>query len=178
MPMDRDTPFVRLLEQEAKNLASFILALVADRHEVDDLFQATCIELWRIRATFRPGTDFGAWSRTVARHQVQRFWRKSKRERLVFSSQAVDRIAEAYEAEPKGRGREDMRLALESCLETLSQEHRGLLRRRYNDGTRIDSLARSTGRTEGSLKMVLMRLRRKLARCMAARLSREALTDE
>ena len=69
-----------LLEQGAKNLASFILALVADRHEADDLFQATCLELWRIRSTFRPGTDFGKWSRTVARHQVQRFWRKSSRE--------------------------------------------------------------------------------------------------
>ena len=177
MTEDRDTPFVRLLEQEAQDLASFVLALVADRHQADDLFQATCLELWRIRSTFRPGTNFGAWSRTVARLQVQRFWRKRSRERLAFSSEAVDRIAEAYEAEPAAPDRQPMRRALDACLDTLSQPQRDLLRRRYNDGARVESLARETGRSTGGLKMVLMRLRRKLAQCVKARLSQEALAD-
>ena len=178
MPKDRDTPFVRLLEQETEKLASFVLAMVADRHEADDLFQATCLELWRIRSKFRPGTDFGAWSRTVARSEIRRFWRRSSREKLAFSSEAVDQIANAYESEPAEPDREKMRRALDACLETLSQQHRGLLRRRYNDGVRIDLLARETCRTDGGLKMVLMRLRRKLAQCVEARLSQEALTDE
>ena len=178
MSKDRDTPFVRLLEQETEKLASFVLALVADRHEADDLFQATCLELWRIRSTFRPGTDFGAWSRTVARHQIQRFWRKSRRKKSAFSSEAVAQIAKAYEAGPASPTREKTRRALDACLEALPQEQRDLLRRRYNDGVRIDSLAGETGRSQGSLKMALMRLRRKLAQCVAARLSREGPTDE
>ncbi len=70
-----DGEFEDLLRREGRTLAGFVLALVGDRHSADDVYQSTCLELWRIRGTFAPGTDFGAWSRSVARIQVMRHWR-------------------------------------------------------------------------------------------------------
>ena len=61
MPAHRDREFARLLERHSPNLASFILALVGDRHVADDLFQSTCLQLWHHRRSFDPGTSFGAW---------------------------------------------------------------------------------------------------------------------
>ena len=174
----QDSEFTARLEKESRNLASFILALVGDRHVADDLFQSTCLEIWRIRKTFRPGTDFGAWSRTVARYQVRRFWRKAGREKLAFSSESIDRVAEAYATvvpeEPEDRRKLK---ALQDCLSLLAADDRDILRRRYNDGVGIQRLALETSQSEGGLKMALLRLRRKLERCVKARLAREGSLD-
>ena len=173
----QDSEFTARLEQESRSLASFILALVGDRHVADDLFQSTCLEMWRIRKTFRPGTNFGAWARTVARYQIQRFWRKAGREKLAFSSESIDRVAEAYEAgTPEEEDPRKLR-ALQDCVSLLAADDRGLLRRRYNDGVGIKRLALETSQSEGGVKMALLRLRRKLERCVKARLAREGSVD-
>ena len=83
MPERRDSEFAALIEREGPSLASFVLALVGDPQAVEDLYQSTCLELWRIRRTFRLGSDFGAWSRTVARYQIRRHWEKTQREKLA-----------------------------------------------------------------------------------------------
>jgi RNA polymerase sigma-70 factor, ECF subfamily len=165
-----DRAFAAVLEREAAPLASFVLALVGERHCADDLYQSTCLELWRIRDTFRPGTDFGAWSRTVARYQVMRHFRKTGREKVMFSSAAVDKVAAAYAARPGGTRMDDLRAALERCLERVAPAGRTLLRERYHDNVPVRTLAERNGRTESGLKMALMRLRQELARCVQARL--------
>jgi len=177
MPGGRESEFTRLLEGESRGLARFILALVGDRHVADDIFQTTCLDLWQRRATFRPGTDFGAWARTVARYRVLRFWRKSGRERVAFSSDAIDRLADAVPSLPPAEDLARRRSALDACLETLASADRDLLRRRYNDGVAVKDLARETSQSEGGLKMALMRLRRRLERCVMARLAREESLD-
>ena len=58
-------------------------------------------------------------------------------------------------------------------MELLSGAERMLLRKRYNHGVAVKVLAKKTGRTEGGLKMALLRLRRKLARCVRSRLAEE-----
>ena len=171
MTDERDSQFTRLIEGEARSLASFILALVGNRHAADDLFQSTCMELWRIRRTFSLGTNFGAWSRTVARYQVRRHWRRRAREQSFFSPAAVERVAEAYAlAESAGHAERRLR-ALERCVERLPEDKRGILRRRYNDRASIAELAHDLQQTEAGLKMMLVRLRRALARCVEARIA-------
>ena len=171
-----DRNFAALLEKERVRLASFVLAVAGDRHAADDLLQATCLELWRIRRTFRPGTDFGAWSRTVARYQIMRYFRKRHREKVTFSSEAIDRIADAYAA-PAATDDEALRGALEQCLDLVPTESRALLRERYNHDCSIRTLAERSGRTEAGIKMALLRLRRQLADCIASRLRGKEPSD-
>jgi len=66
---------------------------------------------------------------------------------------------------------ESLRGALERCLEHLPQEDRGILQERYNHRTPLHVLAQKSGRTEGGLKMALMRLRKRLAQCVEARMA-------
>ena len=121
MSPGKNSEFARLLEEVAPDLASYVLALVGNRHLADDLFQSACLELWRLRDRFEPGTDFGAWARSVARYQVLRHWRKSGREKVSFSSEAVERIEATYaESTNEAESAKVQRKALEACLETLS----------------------------------------------------------
>jgi RNA polymerase sigma-70 factor (ECF subfamily) len=176
--------FSALIEGEARRLAGFVLALVGDPERAEDLFQATCLELWRIRHTFRPGTDFGAWARTVARFQAMRHWRRARIERRIFSREAVDAIEAAYRApdpdpvsDPQGGAVDpdaEARQALERCLEGLPEECRELLRERYAEAAPVREMALRRGASEAGLKMRLFRLRRKLGECVTSRLRQEA----
>jgi len=178
MPDGSEGEFAELLAKERLRLWSFILVLVGDRLLAEDLCQSTCLELWRIRETFHPGTNFGAWSRTVAKYQVLRHRRKAAREKAFFVSEAMERIAEAYDA-PSGDGEEErheeeVRKALDSCLQDLEPGERALLRRRYADGASIKALSAETSSTEGGLKMKLLRLRQRLAACIRSKTTAEA----
>jgi len=175
MTGEEDNEFEALLVREGRTLAGFILALVGDRARSDDLFQSTCLELWRIRRTFAAGTDFGAWSRAVARIQVMRHWRRAGREKVAFSSAAIDRVAEAFaappgEVPPEESDGEAARKALAACLEGISGDDRRLLDRRYRDAAPVREVAAETGRTEAALKMKLLRLRETLRRCVGKRM--------
>ena len=169
--------FSALIERQARSLAGFIQALVGDPERAEDLYQATCLELWRIRGTFRPGTDFGAWTRTVARYQVLRYWKRNRIEKRIFSSEAIESIEESYrepDPDPQDDPGEDPRRALEKCLEALPEECRGLLRERYAESIPVREMAGRRGTSEPGLKMRLLRLRQKLRDCVRGRLSEEA----
>jgi RNA polymerase sigma-70 factor (ECF subfamily) len=174
MPNDADSEFTDLLVRESRDLFGFVHALVGDPDRADDLFQASCLEIWRIRETFHMGTDFGAWARTVARFQVLRAWKRERVERRIFSREAVEAIERAYDS-PESLGLDEERRALDLCLEALPEDVRGLLRERYAEEVPVREMALRRETSEAGLKMRLLRLRKKLADCVRARLSEEAV---
>jgi len=178
MPDGSEDEFAELLAKERLRLWSFILALVGDRALAEDICQSTCLEIWRIRETFHPGTNFGAWSRTVAKYQVLRHGRKAAREKALFVTEAMEKIAESYEAPSRDgeeeRHEEEVRKALDSCLQELGPGEQALLQRRYADGASIKALSGEISSTEGGLKMKLLRLRQRLAACIRSKTTTEA----
>ena len=177
MPSLDDKEFASLLESEGRALRSFLLALVSDRHLMEDMHQSTCLELWRIRKTFRRGTDFGAWSRTVARYQVLRHWKRARLERRLFSTAALDAVEEAYRDPAERLAEAEAHDALQSCLESLPEDSRSLLEARYSRHTTLHEVAATRGVSEASLKMRLVRIRQRLADCVRKKTSRVALRE-
>jgi RNA polymerase sigma-70 factor (ECF subfamily) len=178
MPEPRDNAFAALLEREGPTLASFVLALVGNPQAAEDVYQSTCLELWRIRSTFRMGSDFGAWSRTVARYQIRRHWKRTRREKLVFSAEAMELIENAYKETPREEEKAERLEALKSCLDSLEEESHGLVEERYGEGASIRQLALRHGVSEDGLKMRLLRIRRKLAECLRRKTSRLKTSTE
>ena len=56
--------FCELLTLHQGQLHGYILALVGNRADADDLFQSTSMVLWRKFDTFQPGSSFLAWGPT------------------------------------------------------------------------------------------------------------------
>lgn len=166
---------VLLLQREQRGLLGFLLALTGDREAADDLFQATCLEIWRIREDYQSGTNFGAWARAVARIQVLRHLRSRSKDRQVpFSPEVIEHLAEEWDS---GTDREEdaslRQSALRKCINELEPEQWTVLRRRYTDGWSHAKIAADAGRSEDGIKMIIMRLRRKLQECVERKLSQE-----
>ena len=65
--------FVRLLTGQQRQLYLYIIALLPNPTDVDDVLQATNMVLWSKADEFEPGSDFGAWARRVAHFEVLAF---------------------------------------------------------------------------------------------------------
>lgn len=161
----------RLLQAERRSLIGFLTLLTGDRHAADDLFQEVCLESWHARATFEPGTDFGAWIRTVARIQLLRHWRRQRRHRFVtMAPELLEKLAQSWSEEPAPDEGDPREKALAACVKALEPQQLQVLTWRYNEAWPHSRIARETGRTDDAVKMLLFRLRKSLESCVESKL--------
>ena len=85
--------FSELLTLHQGQLHGYILALVRNRADADDLFQTTSLVLWRKFDTFRPGSSFFAWARRTAELEVRNFLKRNRSLFIPFSEELLDALA-------------------------------------------------------------------------------------
>jgi RNA polymerase sigma-70 factor (ECF subfamily) len=160
-----------LLEHRPKLLA-YLLHLVGDPHEAEDLLQELSVVVLEKPDMLTRAGDVFAYLRGVARHLAA-----GRRGTRVRANEALRRWTEwAWETDPDDGSTEEERrrqlAALRHCRGTL-HEHRHLVSLRYDLGLEIKDIARDLGSSIVSVKVALLRLRRALARCVQLRLREE-----
>lgn len=166
--------FVSLLTQHEPALRRFIRTLLPAWGDVDEVTQRVALAAWRKFDQFDPATDFLKWALVVARFEALAFRRAMGRDRLVFSAEFLELLAEEEEAETELAAREER--ALEGCLQKLPPERRALVMQAYADDTSQRDLAASLGKSPAALYMLLARIRGELAACIERTLKQETLT--
>lgn len=166
--------FTALLTEHRHRLRAFVLTLVSDRGDVDEVLQETNLILWQKFNEFAPGSNFFAWAATVARYQVLKCHERRGKERLMFQPATLEAIAE--EAISNNEVLEARRRMLGACMETLSNTQRELLGERYRQGATICLLAQQRGLSVAAIYQQLSRVRRRLSDCITRRLQAEDRT--
>lgn len=164
-----DGEFITLLTSHQRRLYAFILSLVRDPVNADDILQDANLTLWRKWSDFQPGTDFAAWSFAVARFQVMAFRKKIQRSKLVFDDDLVSTLAD--EAENALTHHDQRRAALTKCLGRLKPDQRDLISRRYQPGACVHDMAQSMGNSPKAVSEMLRRIRKNLQTCIERNLS-------
>jgi RNA polymerase sigma-70 factor (ECF subfamily) len=165
--IDSRDSFVQLLTSAQHWLFSYLVMLLGDVHDANNVLQETNIKLWTRADSFQPGTNFRAWAREVAYHCALSFSRDRKRERLVVDFSLVENIVsqtDTQEVDPR-------RLALRHCLSELDDQRIELLRQRYRDETPLATIAERQHKTEAAVKMSLRRVRMALMKCIETRMA-------
>ncbi|MCO6043264.1 sigma-70 family RNA polymerase sigma factor [Aeoliella sp. ICT_H6.2] len=161
--------FVQLLTKEQNKLLHFITMLLAgDVQAAENVLQETNLVLWRKAREFEVGTSFQAWSRSVARWQVQAHLRDRSRDRLIFNDELVDQLSSrdiSKITQPETRG------ALKNCVEGLRKNQSNLLSLRYTDELPIRTISVREGRSEAAIRSALKRIRRALLACIQSKLA-------
>jgi RNA polymerase sigma-70 factor (ECF subfamily) len=168
MEMDqssRTEAFVSLFAQNQYEIHSFVLTLVPNRADADDVMQTASIVLWRKFDQFMPGTNFVAWACQIARLEVQNFRRVKGRDRLVFDDSLLQslgnlRLSMSDELEAHRR-------LLRDCITKLRLDDRELIRRCYGKkATTAKSVAIEMGKPVNTVYKALIRIRRGLYECV------------
>jgi len=146
----------------------YILSVVPNWADADEILQETNIRLWEEFEKFRPGSNFAAWALRVAHFQILTWRKKVSRSRLVFDQRVIDVLAaepcwEDDEFEARGQ-------ALAECVTELPPRSRELLRNFYVNGAKAKDVAAELNRTPAAIYKSLERLRVALHACIRRKL--------
>lgn len=175
---DRHAEFVRLLNAGHRRLLAYLVSLLGNRHDAEDVLQRASVTLWRKFDGFELGAgrsqqevlgDFLAWASTVAFYEVKNFQRAQARSRLQFSEELMQTLADERVAD---LAQTDSRHeALEQCIAKLDERGRQLLEAAYLEEGSLATLAETLGRAPQTLYNKLNVIRRALAECVTRRLA-------
>ncbi len=158
-----------LYAQFQQRLYLYVLALLANPADAEDVFQEINLVLWRKFGEFEPGTNFFAWACQIARYKVLQYRQQQARDAMVLDLQVLEQLsAEASEASEQ---LELQRAALAKCLGQLRPHDRQLIELRYAPGATGRSVAEALGRPANSVYLSLSRIRRALLACVSRRLA-------
>jgi RNA polymerase sigma-70 factor, ECF subfamily len=163
---DNTARFVHLLTQHERRVEGFVLALLPNWHDAEEVVQETKIKLWQQFSDYDPTKNFGAWACTIAYYQVLAMRRRKQGGESLPGSEFLEKVAaKVTKIAAAMVDRED---AMARCVQQLSEPKRTLLQRCYAGGATIVEIARQLGRTDRSVRQELLRIRRTLHRCIDA----------
>lgn len=166
---DRVDEFVRLLGQNQRRIFIFVMSMVPNLDDAEEIIQETNLLLWREFESFRPGTNFAAWSCRVALNQTLAWRKRKRRDRLEFSPAFLEAVATESSAEADRL--EERSRVLAQCIEKLPERHRRLLRTRYSERRGIEVISQELGRTTAAVYRSLSRIRHTLHECVTHTIS-------
>lgn len=163
--------FIQLFTQSQRALYLFILSQVGKVQAAEEILQETNLVIWSKSSQFEIGSSFIAWVRQIAVYEVLKWKQKRSREKLTFSGEFMNTIAERFSETPEQIERRQA--ALESCLTKLNKQDRELIEKRYQPGMNGKSVASDIGRPPNSVYQSLGRIRKTLQDCVERTLALE-----
>ena len=168
---DRTTIFLELLNASERSLSLYVHSLVPRDLAAEDILQQTKMLLWKHFDDFTVGTNFLAWARKTAFHQILTHRRHKKREHLPLDEVSLEALGAAVSE--LASDIPERHEALRHCLARLPTEHRQLVHLRYFDDLEIDQVAERLSRTEAAVYRALSRVRMSLMECVQKQITSE-----
>jgi RNA polymerase sigma-70 factor, ECF subfamily len=138
------------------------MRVLRDPEAADEAAQEAMTRAWRQRRSCHSPGAPGPWVAQIARNEALRLWHREQRLR----ARSVD-----FEDEPAaGEPLEEQtirRVSVSQALDTLTAEERRLVDLRYESDMAHPAIAEMLGMPEGTVKVRLHRIRKRLAMVMA-----------
>lgn len=162
--------FVTELTANQPALQAFIASLMPGDSGTDEVMQRTNITLWRKREDYQSGTNFRAWAFECAKWTMRAYFKEKQRKNWLIVDEELTRAVTERMIERLPKSPDAPQAALRACLERLRPMDRDLVVSHYEEGETLAECSKRCGRSPGTLKVTLFRLRAVLRRCITDRL--------
>lgn len=163
---ESDERFEEMLAKVRPQIHAYLIALVGNAEDAEDLLQSSLVVLWDKREQFEWGTNFIAWARRVALFHARNHMRKVSRSRVrpILDEDLTNAVIERFEE----REREFVRhmSALQSCLRKLPDRQRQAIEEKFLGERPTEEIAAELGLTPNALAQLIFRAKENLIRCM------------
>jgi RNA polymerase sigma-70 factor (ECF subfamily) len=168
----RREEFAFLVGRYHRRLFRYVVGNLHEPGEADDIVQKSFVTAYQSLASYNPQMPFFDWLRGIARNHCRNAWRNYQR-RARLTGRLIETKRAEWEAARLGRrdAADDGRLAaLEACLASFGETEADLIRKRFFDRLPLRTLAAQLGRSPDAVRLMLYRLRTRLAACIRLRL--------
>jgi RNA polymerase sigma-70 factor, ECF subfamily len=156
--------FLDLFTGSQLKLYRYIITLVANQADAEDVLQNVNLVLHRKCEQFELGTNFLAWAMNIAYWEVAKHRAQKKRNSPGLSDATLEALAN--DVAQQSSLLEHRNAALPDCMSKLSTADRELVRDHYFRGLSWEAIASALGRTASSVRHSICRIRRELKRCI------------
>lgn len=157
-----------------RKLYSYILTLVPNRAEAEDILQETNLVLCRKAGEYDTDGNFQGWAFRISRFQVMAYLKKRKRDNLLISGDIVELLIDEVEDLTRF---DRMRKALAYCLENLTEKSREVARLRFEGSLSLADISKTLGRPMGTISATLFRIRHTLTLCVRQKVAEEEAAE-
>lgn len=166
---DRHKLFLKLLLDHQSKVHAYILSLVPNYTDADDILQEVSQLLWQRFDEFQPGTNFLSWALRFAYFEAINFRKQhAKSKEMVFDDKTLAQILPVLKDEMKHTN--ERLSALEHCLEKLEEHSREIIKMRYNMDLRPKEISVRLGYTIANVYKRLSRIHSRLLNCVERRM--------
>jgi RNA polymerase sigma-70 factor (ECF subfamily) len=168
--------FVRLLGLSQGRVFSFVITLLPDWTEAEEILARTSVVLWKKLDEFAPASqhcndDFVRWACGIAYRQTLAYLRERRRNHLTLSLDVLDQIVQ--DRLDQDQLLEQRRRALRGCMEKLADSDRQIIDAYYCSTKKTAAeVGCELGRPTNTILKALIRIRRVLHRCIDRSVSR------
>lgn len=162
---DESVPFEysRKLTAIQRSLYAYILSMLPNRSDAEDILQETNLILCRKANEYDPEGHFQGWAFRIARFQIMAHMTKARRSKIHFSNELVDAMTEEdFDAKTLNVTQR----ALQICYDLLPKHMRSIARLRFKDEKNLREISALVNRPLGSVSATLHRIRQNLAQCV------------
>ena len=171
-----EAQFLRLFVAHQKSIYAYILAMVHDYLDAEDILQETSVVLWQKFRKYQQGTDFTAWAITIARYQVLKYIKLRTRSKVQFNDTLLSAIEDSMAIQLPDV---DRRLqALRNCRRKLPEQDRMLIEMKYDRGIPFKKIAENTGKSMHAIYKKMSRIQDALLKCIDQVLHNRTLLSE
>jgi RNA polymerase sigma-70 factor (ECF subfamily) len=168
MDAARHQQFAERMVRNQQRVFRYLVTLVPNRADAEELFQQTCLTLWENWDRYDAALDFVPWACGIAHNHVRNFLRKAQNRQVTLEADVIELLAERRLTAQAAD--DDKLAALRLCLERLNADNRALVEAYYG-GRTVDELATRRSATPNAVYKLLHRLRQSLHDCVTSRLS-------
>ena len=168
----REEIFAELYSRNQQRLMGYVVGLVRNMTDAQDILQQTAITAWRKFDDFDPETDFVRWVIAIARFETLNFVKYRRRSKVFFDQSLMEQLGEQM-CEGDAELAESRSRALAVCLKKLPPSDGKLIECRYTFGLGSNQMSEIFERSQSSICNSLRRIREVLLQCIKRQLATE-----
>lgn len=162
--------FFRLYNAAQRRIYAYLLMMVHNHSDAEDLHQETASILWEKFDEFDKSGSFAAWAVGIARNQALSFLKSKRNSRPLFSDDFYDDIAGVAALESTVA--ENRLNALRNCMKKMSIQNQNLIHLRFEKGIPVKKISQLSDFSIDAIYKKMSRIYRVLHDCIDHTLAR------
>ena len=162
---DQTTEVQALFVQHISAVKHFVLSLLPNPSEAEDVVQEVFLTVTAKANDFRTGTNFKAWVFTIARFKVMEQLRREKKAKKRLSDEAIDALAAEID-DPNPGSDAAVQRARAKCLTKLAPKPRAMIELQYQEELKPAAIAEKLGWEPNAVYVALSRARSTHRKCI------------
>lgn len=157
--------FIQLLMSSQMRIYAFILGLVRNYQDADDLLQETVHTMWQKYDECRPIDDFIAWANQIAYYKILDFRKKQKtNSHIQIQNDLFEKLLPIIQ---ENNSQADDRIEkLKKCLQKLGEREYKLIELRYYQNFKPQQIASELGLSILNIYKSMSRVHGRLLHCI------------